>query len=47
LLERTEKLGWDRFDWARSDADLNNVRSDPRFQALLERMSERATIVAK
>lgn len=42
LLERTEKLGWDRFDWAMNDADLDNVRDDPRFQQLLQRMSERS-----
>ncbi len=45
LLERTERVGWDRFDWAMNDADLNNIRDDPRFHQLLKRMSERAQVL--
>ena len=46
LLERAEKLGWDRSHWAMNDADLNNVRSEARFQQLLKRMSEKKQLVA-
>lgn len=38
LLEHGADLGWDRLEWAEHDADLDNIRADPRFARLLERM---------
>ncbi|HUQ46946.1 MAG TPA: protein kinase [Gemmatimonadaceae bacterium] len=38
LLERGEKLGWNRFEWASQDADLNSIREHPRFVQLLDRL---------
>ncbi|MEO5903471.1 MAG: protein kinase [Gemmatimonadaceae bacterium] len=38
LLERGADLGWDRLEWAKHDADLDNVRNDARFVRLLGRM---------
>lgn len=38
LLERGAQLGWDSVEWARYDADLNNIRGDPRFVRLLNRL---------
>ncbi len=44
LLERGAQLGWDRLEWAQHDADLNNIRGDPRFVRLLDRL--RASVQA-
>lgn len=38
LLERGEQLGWNRYEWASQDADLNSIRTNPRFVRLLERL---------
>jgi len=38
LLERSIDMGWGSADWLRSDADLKNLRGDPRFGALLARV---------
>jgi len=38
LLERSIDMGWGSADWLRSDADLKNLRDDPRFGALLARV---------
>jgi serine/threonine protein kinase/Flp pilus assembly protein TadD len=38
LLERAEKVGWNRYEWASQDADLNSIRSNPRFIQLVERL---------
>ncbi len=38
LLEGAERLGWNRLEWSKTDADLDNVRNSPRFAQLLERM---------
>ena len=38
LLERGADLGWNRFEWASQDADLNSIRSHPRFIKLLARL---------
>lgn len=34
-FERALELGWHDFEFARKDADLENLRRDPRFEALL------------
>ena len=37
-LERSYEAGLADPDWMRQDSDLDNIREDPRFQALLARM---------
>ena len=34
-LERAVSLGWDNFDHLKKDADLESLRTDPRFRSLL------------
>ena len=38
LLERGADLGWNRWEWASQDADLDSIRTNPRFARLLERL---------
>lgn len=47
LLERCEEKGWDRAAWAQQDADLDNVRAEPRFKILIEKMVAKAALVPK
>ncbi|MEP6506706.1 MAG: protein kinase [Gemmatimonadales bacterium] len=44
LLEKAESLGWNRFEWASQDADLDSLRANPRFVQLLDRL--RASVAA-
>jgi Flp pilus assembly protein TadD len=37
-LERAMDKGWGHREWIENDPDLNSLRSDRRFQALLERL---------
>jgi hypothetical protein len=37
-LERAMDKGWGHREWIENDIDLNSLRSDRRFQALLERL---------
>ena len=37
-LERAAEKGWGDRNWIEHDSDLNSLRSDKRFQALIERM---------
>jgi len=36
LLERVSALGWGQRDWLERDPDYDNIRSDPRFQRLVQ-----------
>lgn len=38
LLERAVEMGWGDRAWLETDCDLDPLRGDPRFQALLERI---------
>jgi non-specific serine/threonine protein kinase len=38
LLERVVERGWGKREWIERDPDYDNLREDPRFQRLLERM---------
>ena len=42
LLELSLEHGFDRWDLLAADTDLNSVRSDPRFTALVERFQDGA-----
>lgn len=37
-LEKAVLTGYDGYDWMQEDSDLESLRSDPRFAALLARM---------
>jgi adenylate cyclase len=39
LLERALGLGWGKRDWIEQDTDYDSLRDDPRFQAMLARLS--------
>ena len=39
-LERSLAAGKSDADWLRQDSDLDNIRDDPRFQDILERMEK-------
>jgi adenylate cyclase len=38
LLARAVELGWGNRDWLETDSDLDSLRADPRFIALLKKM---------
>ena len=38
LLERAVRMGWGDRAWLETDSDLDPLRGDPRFQALLDRI---------
>ncbi len=38
LLARAVELGWRNHDWLETDSDLDSLRTDPRFIALLKKM---------
>ena len=38
LLERTFAQGYGQRDWIENDPDYDNLRDDPRFQAMLEKL---------
>ncbi|HIE10929.1 MAG TPA: tetratricopeptide repeat protein [Kiritimatiellae bacterium] len=37
-LKKAVDLGYDDFEWAQEDGDLDSLRKDPEFTSLLERM---------
>ncbi|MGD9872634.1 MAG: hypothetical protein AB7T27_00030 [Kiritimatiellia bacterium] len=37
-LEKAVRLGYDEYEWMQEDGDLESLRSDPRFKAILSRM---------
>jgi hypothetical protein len=39
LLEKAVSLGWGDRAWLETDSDLDSLRSEPRFKALLERIN--------
>jgi serine/threonine-protein kinase len=39
-LEKTVDAGYSVPDWVRNDSDLDNIRDDPRFEPLLQRMEK-------
>jgi Flp pilus assembly protein TadD len=43
-LDEAVKAGWDNPDHAREDADLESLRDDPRFEAIVQRMPGRIRI---
>ena len=40
-LERSVAAGYNQIDWFMHDSDLDNIRHDPRFDALLKTMNDR------
>jgi hypothetical protein len=40
-LERAMELGMRNVDWLLTDPDLESVRSDPRFQALIKETQQK------
>ncbi|MFO7898503.1 MAG: tetratricopeptide repeat protein [Planctomycetota bacterium] len=37
-LEKSVELGYDDVDWMQKDTDLDNIRNDPRYKGLVERL---------